>query len=868
VECELEKELRFHLDQEVQEGRDKGLSPEEAYTAAIKRLGGVAQIQEECREMRRTAIVETLGQDSKYALRTLLKTPGFTWVVVLTLALSIGATSAIVSVVEGVLIKPLPFQDPGRLVRAYTRTSLHPKFPINPNDFRDARSRMRAFESFAAYTHRDLQLAGTGEPVQLSGFAVTAGYFHVLGLKPAMGREFDRDDELPGRGNIVVISDRMWRSRLQAAPGVLGKTIRLNQMPYTIVGVMPPGTQHPGNAYHSVLYGDTVDLWTPFTFSSPNDRGSHYVDAIARLRPDITPAQAEGEFLATMQQIAREHSGGSDEVAVVLSPLEMEIVGRTKPLLLALLGAVALVLLLACVNAANLLLARATARQREMAVRAAVGAGRSRLIRQMLTESLILALAGGGLGAVLAVAGIKALGALLPADFPRTADIHVDALVFLFTFATAAITGLLFGLAPALSGSWVDLRESLHESGRSTTSGRTSLRLRSGLVVSEVTLACVLLIGAGLMLRSFVNLLRTDPGFRADKVLTASISLPKANYKDNAAVVKFAEQLLAQLRSIPGVNEAGIGSDLPWTGWDDNAGGFTIRGETPPPHDSFQARYHMASSGYFGALGIPIRRGREFNEHDTASAPKVLIINQAMARFWQHGEPLGGQVTFNDHPKENDWMTVVGIVTDVKDTPSSPGARPAFWWPQSQEPFPFGDFSVVIRSTLDSTSLANQLRTAVQQLDSSLPVSDVRTMDRVADRSYSTSRFTLALIGLFATLALLLAAMGTYGVIAYSVGQRTLEFGVRMALGAKSRNLVGSVIREGMKLALFGTVAGVLLGLAFSRFLGSLLYGVGSADPVTFCLASLVGVIAAAIACLLPALRITRVDPMTALRAD
>jgi predicted permease len=868
VESELEKELRFHLEEEMAARQAEGLPLEDAKIAAMKRLGGVAQIQEECRDMRRTTFLETLGQDAKYALRTLLKTPAFTWTIILTLALSIGATSAIVSVFEGVLIRPLPFQDPGRLVRAYTQSATHPKFPINPNDFRDARSRMQSFESFATYTHRDLQLVGMGEPTRLPGFAVTAGYFHVLGFKPAIGREFTRDDELPGRGNVVMISDKVWRTKLQAAPDVLGKPLRLDQTSYMIVGVMPPGVQHPGNAYHSVLYGDTVDIWTPFTFSDPDNRGSHYLDGIGRLRTGVSLGQAQAEFLSTEQQIAREHSGSIDDVHVLLSPLETEIVGRTKPLLFALVAAVALVLLLACVNAANLLLARATARQREMAVRSAVGAGRARLIRQMLTESLLLALTGGLIGAFLATGGTKLLVALLPADFPRAGDIHVDVPLFLFTFAVAAVVGLAFGLIPALSSSSTGLRESLHESARSTTSARSTLRLRSGLVVSEVTLACLLLITAGLVLRSFVNLLRTDPGFEADKVLTATLSLPRASYKDIASVSHFAERLSAELRNVPGVNAAGLGSDLPWTEWDDNAGGFTIRGETPPPNESFQARFHMASSGYFAALGTPMRRGREFNEHDNITAPKVLIINQAMAKFWQHGDALGGQVTFSDHPKESDWMTVVGIAKDVKDTPSSSAARSAFWWPQSQVPFPFPDFSVVIRSSLEATTGADQLRRIVRELDNSLPVTDIRTMDRVADNSYSTSRFTLALIGLFATLALLLACMGTYGVIAYSVSQRTLEFGVRLALGAKSQDLIGSVLKQGMKLVLLGTALGVLLSFALSRFLGSLLYGVKSTDPATFILASLVGIVVAAAACFLPALRVTHVDPMTALRAD
>lgn len=869
VESELDKELRAYLEQEMEESRARGFSSEEARSAAMKKLGGVAQIKEECRDMRRTAPLETLNQDVKYAFRTLSKTPVFTGIIILTLALSLGATSAIVSVLEGVILRPLPFRNSASLVRAYTKTTTHPKFPVNPNDFHDLRSRARKFESMAAYTHRDMQLSGVGEPLRLSGFAVTGGYFHVLGFKPALGREFNFDDELPGRGHVVIISDKVWRTKLHAASGVLGSSIWLDQIPYTIVGVMPPGVQHPGNAYHSVLYGDTVEIWTPFTFDDdPKDRGSHYLDVIARLRPGVSLAQAQGEYLSLMRQIAREYSENPDEVEVALSPLTTEIVGRTRPLLWALIGAVSLVLLLACVNAANLLLARATARQKEMALRSALGAGRWRMIRQVLTESTILALFGGALGVLLGLGGTKILVALLPADFPRAGDIHFDAPLFLFTFFIAALTGILFGLVPALTGSSIGPSKSLHESSRSTTSARSTLRLRSGLVVSEVTLACLLLIGAGLVLRSFVNLLRTDPGFQPDKVLTASMSLPQASYKDIPAITHFADRLLANLRDTPGITAAGVGSDLPWTGWDDNAGGFTIRGETPPPHDNFAGRYHVASSGYFSALGIAVRRGREFQDRDTATSPKTLIINQAMARFWQHGDPLGGQITFSDQPKPADWMTVVGIVSDIKDTPSSPGARPAFWWPESQQPFPFRDFSVVIRSSLDAGLASDRLRTAVQQLDNRLPLADIRTMDRVTDSSYSTSRFTLLLIGLFAILALLLASMGTYGVMAYSVGQRTLEFGVRLALGAKSWDLVVSVLKQGMKLALFGTILGVLLGIVFSRFLGSLLYGIGSADPVTFLLAPTVGIIAVTLACLLPALRVTRMDPMTALRAE
>ncbi len=869
VERELEKELRFHLDTAIEEARASGLSAEEARRAALRRMGGIVQIQEECRDVRRTNFFESLKQDVRYAARMLVKSPGFTVVMLLTLALSIGATSSIVSVIDGVLLRSLPYRDPGKLVRIFTSNAAWPKFPINQNDFRDFRARVHCFESFAVYTRNDLQLAGTGEAIRLSGFSVTAGFFHVLGLKPAIGREFERGDELPGRGNIAIVSNTIWRTRLGGRRDAIGQKIVLNAEPYTVVGVMPAGVQHPGNMYHAVAYGDTVDVWTPFTFRDPDDRGSHYLDGVARLRAGVTAGQAQSEMNAAMHQLGREHPDGDGGWNVLVMPLDTEIVGRSERLLLVLFGAAVLVLLLACVNAANLLLARASARQRELAVRAAVGARRTRLMQQMLTESVLLALMGAALGAVFAIVGVKGMVALLPADFPRAGDIHVDAPVFVFTLLVAIGTGIFFGIVPALHASRADLRGSLHEGSRSASSSRRTLRLRNGLVISEVTLACVLLIGAGLMLRSFVNLLRTDPGFRPEQTLTASISLPDASYKDTKAVANFYDRLLDRLRSMPGITAAGAGSDLPWTGWDENTGGFQIQGETHPPHEFFHARYHEATPGYFRALGIPVVRGRAMDEHDKADSRGVLVINEAMARYWHHGDALGGKLTFNDHPKEKDWLTVVGIIADVKDTPKSPGAEAGFWWPLSQEPWPLAaNSSITIRSSLDSRLVADRLRAAVRELDGNLAVSDVRTMEQVATGAYSTSRFTLLLVALFASLALLLAAIGTYGVIAYSVSQRIHEFGLRMALGARPRDVVRSVLLSGMQLAVAGTALGVLLGLALARLLGNLLYDVSTADPVAIGATCAIAIVVAALACYVPAMRATRADPMSALRAD
>jgi predicted permease len=869
AERDLEKELRFHLTMDMEEARSHGALSDQAQSFALKKLGGITQIQEECRDMRRMNFLESLKQDLRFALRTLFRNPGFAFVMLATLSLSIGATTAIVSVVNGVLLRPLPFREPDRLVRVFTSAKAWPKFPVNPNDFHDWRERLHSFESMAAYTHSDLQWAnGSAEPVKLAGFSISAGFFRVLGFHPELGREFDSSDELPGKQHSVIISDRVWRTRLGGRRDALGKTIMLESVPYALVGVMPAGVEHPGNMYHAVLYGQSIDAWTPFTFEHPEQRGSHFMDVVARLRPGVSAGAAQGELNAVMAQLAHEHPGGDSGWNVMAIPIAQEVVGHSRRILFVLLVAVALLMALACVNAANLLLANASSRQREIALRTAVGAARARVVRQLLTESLLLAGAGAALGALFAVLGVRALRSVLPPDFPRANDIRVDGLMLLFTLVLAIAVGVFFGTIPALQGSRVDLRESLHESGRSATNSRSTVRLRSALVICEVTMACVLLIGASLMLRSFVNLLKNDPGFDAEHVLTATISLPEARYKD-VDVPGFYRHLLAELQNTSGVLAAGAGSDLPWTGWDDNAGGFQIQGETPPPKQSFHARYHAATPGFFRALGIPVLRGRAFEDRDTNTSGKTLIINEAMSRLWQHGSALGGKVTFSDAPKEKDWMTVVGIVKDVKDTPKDSGAQAGFWWPVSQEPFPVvGNGSLAIRSNLDTNTMAARLRSVVSQLDQTLAVSDVRTMDVVADGSYSTSRFAFVLVAAFAGLAVVLAAIGTYGVIAYSVSHRIHEFGIRMALGASRWQILSSVLAKGMILALAGTALGVLLGVAFSRLLGDLLFGVRASDPVAIAATASVALIVAVVACYLPARRATHADPMTALRAD
>jgi predicted permease len=863
---ELEEEMIFHREQVQKDLQGDIASSDTASSAAYRQFGNQTRLKEQCHEV----VVfrfETVAQDVRYAVRQLLATPSFSLVIVLTLALSIGANTAIFSVIQGVLLKSLPFLEPEHLVRIFLNSAEFPKFPLNPFDFRDVRDRNHSFESMAAFTRRDLQLSGVGETARLYGISVTAEYFHVLGLRPELGREFDRRAEIEGNGSQVILSDRLWRTRFAAAPDILGRKITLDSLPFTVVGVMPAGAEHPGNSYHSLPYGEAIDVWSPFTFGGdPSQRGSHYLDGIARLKNGVTLTQANAEMDALMAQLEREHGGG-DPWRVTLIPLYQEIVGADRRILLVLLGAVAMVLLIACANAANLLLARAAKRQREIAVRLALGAPRRRLIRQLLTESLLLSLLGGALGVAMALGGVKALVSLLPADFPRAHDIQVNLPVFAFTFLVSIATGILFGLAPALRASRTDPTQSLHESGRGATASGRQHRLRNALVISEVSLACILLIGAGLLFRSLINLIRTDPGFQQEHVLTASLSLPREKYKGDDAAATFYDHLVTALEPMPGVQSVAVGSDVPWTGYNENLGGFSIEGKQPPPHQEFHARYHMATPDYFRALGIPLLRGRFFTKADKKDAPKVLIINQAMADlYWPHEDVVGKRLTFSDKPKEKDWVTVVGIVGSIKDQPNSPGATPAFWWPELQQPYP--DMSLVVRADGDPQALVNTVRSEVAKLDPALAVADIRLMNQIAGTSVATQKLVFVLVGLFAALAIILAMIGTYGVISYSVTQRRAEFGLRIALGAQRSDVLRLVLSQAAALVLAGTFVGLIVALTLSRVLRNLIYDVSAADPLTFASVAIIVIFVAIAACYIPARRATQSDPMNALRAE
>lgn len=869
VEEELDEELRFHFDRQVEKFRRSGMSEQEAKRQARLVFGGHEQVKEDCREARGTSFIELTMADTRYALRQLRGNPTFSLIMILTLALSIGANSAIFSVIDGVLLKRLPYAQPDRLVRLFLSNTAYLKFPLNPWDFLDFRARNRSFESIAAFTRGDVQLSGEGEPMRLNGFGITSGYFRLLGIQPQIGREFDFQAEIPGNGLQAVISDRLWRSRFGADPNIVGRKVTLNMQPFTVIGVMPPGTEHPGNMYHAVAYGDSVDVWWPFSFAgNSNQRGSHYIEGIARLKPGVTVEQARADMNSIMAQLAKEHPHNDTGWSVLVIPLYSEVVGASRQMLLVLLGAVGIVLLIACANAANLLLARASARQREFAVRLAMGAPRLRIVRQLLTESLILSLSGGVLGLALAFGGVRVLVSLLPADFPRAHDIHVSLPVLAFTLVISVLTGFLFGLVPAMQASRTDPKQGLQQNARTTTASRYQNRLRSALVIAEVSLACVLLIGAGLMLRTFLNLLHLDPGFQKENVLTATLSLPHAIYAKNETGARFYEQLAINLATLPGVESAGAGSDLPWTGYDENIGGFTIEGENPPPNQEFHARYHMATPDYFRALGVPLLAGRFFNEGDKKDSRTVIIVNRAMAeRYWPYENAVGRRITFEDKPKEKDWMTVVGVVGDIKDQPNSPGAEPALWWPELQSGYS-NDMSVVVRANSSPQMLADALTDAVHRLDPGLAVADVKLMDQVADASVSTPRFTFILVGLFAGLAILLAGIGAYGVIAYTVTQRISEFGLRVALGAQRGDLLRMVLAQSARLAVPGIILGLVLALSLGRVLQTLLYGVRPADPFILATVALLVLIVSLLASYVPARRAALADPMTTLRAE
>jgi len=855
-DADLDDELRFHLDMQTAAGLRRGLSPEAADRAARLRLGGTDGIREAYRDQRGVPALDTLLQDVRYAARSLRRDSGFALIAIATLTLGVGATTSIFSLVRGVLLEPLPYPESNRLIRVYESNPRFPLFPVGPYGLLAYRHENRTLEGIAGYVREDLQLAVDSRPERLRGLQVSSNYFDVLRMPPMRGRSFTWADERDN-ANVAVLSDAIWRARFQADPAVIGRAVRLSGRLFTIVGVMPQGFEHVGGTYRSTGQGETVDVWWPLPLDKASERkGWHYINAVARLRPGVTAAQARADLAGIS---ARFRQGDDTPWDVRVVGLLDDVVGRSSDALVLLLAGVGVVMLIACANVSSLLLARATARRRERAVRFALGASRWRLLRQSIVESLVLALPGAAGGALLASAGVAVMAAVLPDDFPRLHNVRVDRVVLAFSVLLSVASAIVFGLLPAWHQASDAVNPMLHDAGARTGASRRTVRWRNALVVSEFALASALLIGAGLLARSFVLLQHAPAGFDASGVVTALVALPEARYPKSEDSGQFFQKLVTNVRTIPGVRSAGTGSDLPWTGYDENTG-FDIAGR--PARDEPSARFHVASPGYFETLGIRRVAGRLFDERDAAGAPLVVVVNDALVQRYFAGEdPLGRVLSIWDKPR-----TIVGVVASVKDSPTDAAAVPAFWWPHAQQSFPAQ--TLVVRTNRNALDVIPELRRAVARLDPELPLAEVMTLDDIAAAATAQRRFVLAMTALFAGAALLLAAVGAYGVLAWTVRQRTRELGVRVALGARRQDVLLLVLTHGGRLALAGIVMGSIAALASGPVLQALLYGISPRDVGTFAAAGAAMFLISCIAAAGPAWAATRANPVEALRLE
>jgi putative ABC transport system permease protein len=802
-------------------------------------------------------LMDTLLQDIRYGIRGFIKRPGFTVIALIALALGIGANTAIFSLVNAVLLRPLPFAEPSRLIWVFGNIrNGGNRASVAPLDYLDFRQQNTTFEQFAASFSVPLpvNLTGSGEPERLSAAGVTGNYFQALGVKPILGRAFEIENEQPAQNQVAVISYALWQKRFGGDQTIVGKKLTLDGKTSEVIGVMPQEFSFP----------QTAELWVPINFDrgpEMKQRKAHFLRPVGLLKPGVTMAQAQADTDAIARRLEEQYPATNTGWNLRLVPLQEQLVGKIRPTLFILFGAVGFVLLIACANVANLLLVRAAARDREIALRTALGAGRLRIVRQMITESVLLALGGGALGALLAVWGVELLVKLSPGSIPSTANVKIDLTVLAFTLALSVCTGVLFGLAPALRTMKLNLNDALKEGGRSGDgSGRN--RIRSVLVVIESAVAVVLLIGAGLLIRSFMRLQNTNPGFDAHNVLTMRVDLSREKYPKPEKAGAFFAQLQDRVAGLPGVESVGLITELPLSG-QPNDMPFTVEGRPPlGPDQSLGSDFRRVNHQYFNSLRIPLLRGRNFTEQEAQQAARVVIISDLLAQeVFPNEEPLGKRLvmSWGDQAYE-----IIGIVGDIRHRAMESDPLPAMYLPTIQTPW----MNLVIRTNGDPGSLAPAVRREVQTIDPDQPVAAVRTMDQWMDVSVADSRYRTLLLGLLALVALLLAATGIYGVMAYSVTQRTHEIGVRMALGAKRFDVLRLVVRQGMILVVLGVALGVAGAFVLTRVLATLLFGVTAKDPLTFVAVAALLTLVALVACYIPARRATKVDPLVALRYE
>jgi predicted permease len=866
LEGDLHSELEAYVAELTEEKIRRGMTAQAARRAALIEVEGVEQVKEEVREVRTGALLETTVQDVRYGVRMLAKNPGFALAAIVALALGIGANTAIFSVVNAVLLRPLPYEHPDQIA-----VILHGgSNPVAPANYLDWKKQSQSFKEMGAAEYWSPNLTGGDRPERVWALRLTSSMFPVLGVNPLIGRVFGEAEESTGRDQVVVISYGTWQRRFGGDANIIGRTMSLDGASYEVIGVMPPSFRF------SPFWATKAELWVPLSLGQrATERTGNSLRVFGRMKDGVTLEQARAEMATITGRLEQEFPGTNRRVQVV--SLKDKVVGDVRPALLVLLGAVAIVLLIACANVAHMLLARAAARKKEIAVRIALGARRSRLIRQFITESLLLSLTAGICGLLLGRWGINILLSLHPKGLPYMDGITLDVKVLAFTFAVSLLTGLIFGVAPALQGTSVNLNLSLKESERGTSESGGKSRFRSLLIASEFGLALVLLVAAGLMIRAFMTLTAMDPGFNPNHLLTLTVSVTGTQYSDPTRRVNFFSDAVTNVKGLAGVESASMTNHIPLAGdlWGYS---FYIQGQpTPRPGESPKAIYRVVMPGYFQTMGVPFMRGRDVSRSDAVGQPGVVVVNQWLAdKYFPNQDPVGKQITLDDPTKGNpEWVTIVGVVKNLKQEDWADPVYPEMFLPYYQAksyledtPSRVNYMTLVVRTKGDPSEAAASARNAVWSIDKNITIAEVQSMDDIVENANSQPRFYLVLLGSFAGVALLLAGVGMYGVMSYAVAQRTHEIGIRMALGARQGDVLRMVVRQGVMLALAGAVIGLVGSLMTTRLMVSFLYGVEPRDPLTIAGVWLVLTAVALLACYVPARRATRVDPMVALRYE